>query len=97
MQRKLEAIHTPTGQARVYGPFPVHEDPKIALSHIAFAQGFITGHFNHENPDSSPADWEWKVYEIAEEGDAKPSGVTVLGEVVAEASASVTHPDGTTD
>jgi hypothetical protein len=95
MQRKVEATYTPTGQVCVYGPFPVDEDTDMAMRHLAFAQGFITGHFSHNNPDALPTEWDWKVFEIAEEGDAPV--VKVLGKLIAEASASVTHADGTTD
>jgi len=90
MKLKLQATYKPTGQSTEYGPWEQHPDEKIALSRIAFAHGFVAGWNNREiGEDFKPEEMSYEVVEVVEQPQNN-----VIGHLVAHATASVTHPDG---
>jgi hypothetical protein len=95
-QFKLRATYKPTGEVLEYGPFEHNEgdDPQKLTSTVLFAQGFVCGTlFERTQTEVTPETIEFSLVGV----DYQPTGTAVLGSLQAEATASVTHADGTTD
>lgn len=93
MRFKLIATYKPTGAVQEYGPWEADGNPMVNASRISFAHGFVAGWNNHEyGPNFNPEDMAYEVVEVPEEPQNN-----VVGQLVAHASASVTHADGTVD
>lgn len=94
-QFKLQATYKPTGEVLEYGPFEADGDDLQSLtSKVAFAQGFICGTLYERTQQAvTPETIEFNLLGV----DFPPQGANTLGELRAEASATVTHADGTTD
>jgi hypothetical protein len=88
MAFKLRVVHKPTGFTEDLGPWPT--TPEM----LWFAQGFVRGTYAERFKDQSsdPADVELEILEAPD-----PQANTLVASLVAEASAIVTHPDGTVD
>lgn len=83
---KLKITHKPSGTVEELGPWPT--TPEM----LWFAQGFVRGTYAERFKEfgHDPADVELEVF------DAPPPNA-VVASLVAEASATVTHADGTVD
>lgn len=91
-QFKLQAIFKPTGELLEYGPFEGEDDPGKLTTKVLFAQGFICGTlFERTQKEVTPEVIDFKLV-----GVDYPA-VSTLGTLQAEASATVTHADGSTD
>lgn len=86
----LKATNKRTGGKSEYGPWPADANPMVAAARLSFAQGFVCGVNAALNPESAPDELDFEVVEVSED-------TNVVGQLVAEAAASVTHADGTTD
>ena len=89
---QLKAIHKPSGEAEEFGPYPFLGDEMKDRLALSFTHGFVRGVFGarYEVGLENVDDIEIEVSDV-------PDGPTVVGSLVAEASASVTHADGTVD
>lgn len=86
---KLQATYKPTGEVLEYGPFDAEGDP---TPQILFAQGFICGTlYERTQKEVGPETIEFKLLGV----DVITSGT--IGTLQAEATATVTHADGSTD
>lgn len=94
MAFKLIGLHVPSQEEWVYGPWPSSEDPHANALAVTFAQGFIMGIHSITHPDEGPDALAFSV--TAVDDDPEPP-TNIVGVLTAEASATVTHPDGTTD
>lgn len=84
----LTAIHKPSGTSETYGPWDKSDDPQVFLANVSFAHGFLSGFFSAVMGETyNIEDFEFKSEEVED-------GPHVVGQIVAEASATVTHPDG---
>lgn len=91
--KKLVALHVPSQETLEYGPWEVDEDPTKALWKEAFVHGFMAGvHAARTEGMGDPEDMTYEVVEVE-----PPGGNNIVGVLTAEASASVTHADGTVD
>jgi hypothetical protein len=102
MAFKLVALHVPSQEEITYGPWPSSTDPTEAACRVSFAQGFICGMHEATVENGSPHDLAFSVVEVddSELNLPEPEPVkenTVLGKLVADATATVTHADGTVD
>lgn len=89
MAFKLIGTHKPSGEVEEFGPWEVGSDPQRALALTSFAHGFVLGLFTKvHGVGFNPEDVSIQVVEV-------PGENNVLGQIVAEASAMVTHADGT--
>lgn len=95
MAFKLVALHVPSQEEIIYGPWPSSEDPVENSNRAAFAHGFICGVHSVGAADGKPEDLAFTIVEVPDEEPEPPTNVVAV--LVAEASATVTHPDGTTD
>lgn len=86
MAFKLKVTHKPSGHVEEVGPWPT--SPEL----VWFAQGFVRGTYAERFKDEGhdPADVELEAIDV-------PEPNTLNATFVAEASASVTHADGTVD
>ena len=93
-QFKLRATYKPTGEILEYGPFDSDGDPQTLTSRVLFAQGFICGTlFERTQTEVTPETIEFNLVGV----DYAPAGAVTLGALQAEATATVTHADGSTD
>ena len=91
MAFKLVATHVPTGEVEEFGPWEVDPDPLRATAMSSFAHGFVCGLFTKAHGVGfDAADLDVQVAEV-------PGPNALFGQVVAEASASVTRADGSAD
>lgn len=89
MAIKLIATHKPTGETEEFGPIEVPADPQEALALSSYAHGFVHGLFTKRHGAGfDPEDLDVQVVAVS---DAN----SVVGQLVAEASATVTRADGT--
>ncbi len=93
-QFKLQATYKPTGEILEYGPFETDDNPGTLTSRVMFAQGFICGTlFERTQQAVTPETIEFNLQGIG----TMPTGAETQSALVAEATATVTHADGTTD
>jgi len=95
MAFKLVALHVPSQEEIIYGPWPSSEDPVENSNRAAFAHGFICGVHTMGTDMGKPEDLTFTIVEVPDEEPEPPTNVVAV--LVAEVSATVTHPDGTTD
>jgi hypothetical protein len=88
----LRVLHVPSQEYLTFGPWPGSDDPVANASATGFAHGFVAG-INSRNGGMPQDLAEYTVVEVPDEDP----GAQVVGVIVAEASATVTHADGTTD
>lgn len=94
MPYKLLVTHKPSGNNVEYGPWEVDENKDINLGRMGFAQGFVMGtEFARRGEEYDVTEYDFKIQEV----EPETPGAKVVGNLVASASALVTHPDGTTD
>lgn len=87
----LKTTYRPTGEVVEYGPWPQDNDVETNIRRTFFAQGFVLGSQATVLGDAYKIeDFEFEVLSV----EPKPDN-NVVGTLVAEASASVTHADGT--
>ena len=91
-QFKLQALFKPTNEILEYGPFDADADPAALTPRVMFAQGFICGTLFERTQQPVTQD----TIEFKLQGVDTP-GASVLGNLTATATASVTHPDGSVD
>ena len=97
MAYKLIVKHTPTGNEVEYGPWPADPNPMVEMGRLHFAQGFVLGtEFARRGEEYNVEEYEFAPLQVPDEADGQ-LGSQVVGQLVATASASVTHPDGTVD
>jgi HEXXH motif-containing protein len=90
---KLTALHVPSQEILEYGPWEADPDPLKASVQASFAHGFICGFHSRATAGEGPPEdlAEFTIVEVP----AEPP-TNVVGVLRAEASATVTHADGTT-
>lgn len=89
MAFKLTATHRPTGEVEEFGPWDDDPDPARAAHLMTFANGFVCGLFTKSHGVGfDPADLDVQLVVL-------PDANSIVGHLVAEASATVTHADGT--
>ncbi len=94
MSYKLIVTHKPSGNNVEYGPWPADENPEVEKGRLHFAQGFVLGtEFANRGEHYNVEEYSFQVVPVPDE----TPGNNVIGTLVATASASVTHPDGTVD
>lgn len=83
----IRATYLPTSTTEDFGPW-FTSDP----SHVMFSSGFVSGVYAERYKDGyQPDHLQMELVPVVDEDNQ------VVGTIVAEASASVTHADGSTD
>jgi hypothetical protein len=85
---KFVVTWKPTGEVEEFGPWPILEDEGRALLNLSFSHGLVTGIYTERyKVDNAAENLDIAVHDIPDNH--------VVGTLVAEASAMVTHADGT--
>lgn len=88
---KVQVTHKPTGIIEEFGPWEDNPDPNLQFAHTTFVHGFIAGLYAERyGVTHQPEDLDIEVIADITENQ-------IVSHFVAEASASVTHADGSTD
>jgi hypothetical protein len=93
MAFKLVALHLPSQEEVTYGPWPSGADAQANTIAVTFAQGFICGIHSMTHPEETAAELAFTVVVVDDEPEPPTN---IVGVLKAEASMTVTHPDGTT-
>jgi hypothetical protein len=98
MAYKLIVTHKPSGNKVEYGPWPGDPNPDVERGRLHFAQGFVLGtEFARLGEAYNVEEYEFEPLLVPDQPDEESMKAAVVGQFVATASASVTHPDGTVD